>query len=293
MGMKTLQDDTVSHFLSAKTHDSLLFFTDSGKVFRTPVYEIPEGNRVARGRGLLNFLEISSQEKVLAMIPLGKEDYSSGIKYLTMVTQEGIIKKTALSEFENVRRNGLIAITLKKDDLLKQVSTTTGQDEVILVTKKGQAIRFKEKEIREMGRQAAGIRGIRLKKGDKAVGMNIIKTQNSPFKADPPRAGNVKTQNYLLVVTENGFGKRTDLKEYRTQGRGGAGIKAVKVTPKTGDLVSSNILSGQEEELIIVSQKGQVIKTKISSIAKLSRATQGVRIMKLEEKDKVASTACL
>ena len=293
LGMKTLQDDTVSHFLSAKTHDSLLFFTDSGKVFRTPVYEIPEGNRVARGRGLLNFLEISSQEKVLAMIPLGKEDYSSGIKYLTMVTQEGIIKKTALSEFENVRRNGLIAITLKKDDLLKQVSTTTGQDEVILVTKKGQAIRFKEKEIREMGRQAAGIRGIRLKKGDKAVGMNIIKTQNSPFKADPPRAGNVKTQNYLLVVTENGFGKRTDLKEYRTQGRGGAGIKAVKVTPKTGDLVSSNILSGQEEELIIVSQKGQVIKTKISSIAKLSRATQGVRIMKLEEKDKVASTACL
>jgi len=246
----------------------------------------------------LNFLEISPQEKVLALIPLGKEDYNGGIKHLIMVTRGGIIKKTALSEFENVRRSGLIAINLKKDDLLKQVSKSTGQDEVILVTKKGQSIRFKEKEIREMGRPAAGVKGIRLKKDDKVVGMDIKKLKIKNEK--------LKIKDYLLVVTENGFGKRTDLKEYRSQGRGGVGIKAVKVTAKTGDLVASKILSGspsqilpgktwegKEDELIVISQKGQVIKTKISSIAKLSRATQGVRIMKLEEGDKVASVACL
>jgi len=283
LGMKTLQDDTVLHFLTAKTHDSLLFFTDSGKVFRTPVYEIPEGARVARGRGLLNFLEISPQEKVLSLFPLGKEDEALGIKYLVMVTQNGIIKKTSLSEFENVRRSGLIAITLKKGDLLKKVQKTTSQDEVILVTKKGQAIRFKEEEIREMGRQAAGVRGIRLKKDDEVIGMDIIQTKNEKLK----------TKNYLFVVTENGYGKRTDLVEYRLQGRGGSGIKTAKVTSKTGEIVSLHLLSGQEEDLIVISQKGQVIRTKISQIPKLSRSTQGVRIMKLEEGDKVASATCI
>ena len=147
LGMKTLQDDIVEHFFTANTHDSLLFFTDSGKVFKTQVYEIPEGSRVARGRGLLNFLEISPQEKVLSLFSLGKEDEVVGIKYLVMVTENGIIKKTALSEFENLRKSGLIAITLKKDDLLKKAEKSTGEDQIILMTKKGQAIRFKEKEI--------------------------------------------------------------------------------------------------------------------------------------------------
>ena len=295
LGMKTLQDDIVEHFLLANTHDSLLFFTDLGKVFRTFVYEIPEGTRVARGRGLLNFLEIAQQEKVLSIFPLVKEDKSSSspfaaarvgkvdaaqqIKYLAMVTQNGIIKKTALSEFENVRKSGLIAITLKKDDLLKKVCKSTGQDEVILTTKKGQTIRFKEEDIREMGRQAAGVKGIRLRKGDKVVGMDIIKTKNEKLKA----------KNYLLVVTENGYGKRTDLKEYRLQKRGGSGIKAAKIISKTGDLKASKILSGLEEDLIVISQKGQVIRTKIATIPKLSRATQGVKIMRLEEGDRVAS----
>jgi len=289
LGMRTLQDDIVEHFLSANTHDSLLFFTDSGKVFRTPVYEIPEGNRVARGRGLLNFLEISPQEKVLALIPVGKNDFNQKINYLIMATQNGIIKKTALSEFENVRKSGLIAITLKKDDVLKKVCKSTGQDDVILITKKGQAIRFKEKEIREMGRPAAGVRGIRLKRGDQVVAMDIV--QQELKNSNKKEAG--KGKKYLLVVTESGFGKRTDLEEYRLQGRGGSGIKTVKVTAKAGDLISSKILSGEEEDLIVISQRGQVIKTKISSIPKLSRATQGVRIMRLEEGDKVASVACL
>ncbi|MDI6591601.1 MAG: DNA gyrase subunit A [Patescibacteria group bacterium] len=282
LGMKTSKEDTVLHFLTAKTHDFLLFFTDSGKVFKIPVYEIPEGTRMARGRGLLNFLEISPQEKVLSLFPLGKEDIDLGINYLVMVTENGVIKKTSLNEFKNVRRSGLIAISLKKGDLLKKVSKTTGQDQVILVTKKGQAIRFLEKEIREMGRGAAGVKGIRLKKEDKVIGMDIIKIQNSKFKI----------QNYLLVVTENGFGKRTDLKEYRLQSRGGFGIKTAKVTPKTGDLIASKVLTG-EEDLIVISQKGQVIRIKISSIPRLGRSTQGVRIMKLAEGDKVASATCI
>ncbi len=292
LGTKTLQDDTVSHFLSAQTHDSLLFFTDSGKVFRQPVYEIPEGQRVARGRGLLNFLEISPQEKILSLFSLGKEDINLGIKYLVMITQDGIIKKTALEEFENVRKSGLIAITLKKDDLLKKVCKSKGEDELILVTKKGVAIRFKEKEIREMGRTASGVKGIRLKKGDKVVGMDVIRRETRD-KRQETGDRRQETKSYLLVVTENGYGKRTDLKEYRLQGRGGSGVKTVSITSKTGELVASKVLTGQEEDLIVISQRGQVIRTKISQISKLSRATQGVRLMRLEEGDKVVSTTCV
>jgi len=289
LGMKTMGDDIVEHFLSANTHDNLLFFTDSGKVFQTRVYEIPEGNRATRGRGLLNFLEISSQEKALSLIPYGKEDV--GIKYLIMVTKDGIIKKTSLEEFNNVRRSGLIAITLKKNDLLKKVCKSTGEDEVILVTKKGQSVRFKEKQIRPMGRAAAGVKGMRLKGNDEIVGVDVIRLipdQKISVKKEDLKK---KERNYLLVVSENGYGKRTDLKEYRVQGRGGTGIKTAKITPKTGDIVASKALTKDEEDLIVISQRGQVIRTNIASIPKLSRSTQGVKIMKLEEEDKVASAA--
>jgi DNA gyrase subunit A len=266
------------------THDNLFFFTSSGKVFQTQVFEIPEGTRVARGRGLLNFLEISQDEKVLSLIPLSKEEKQE-IKYLVMVTKDGIIKKTALEEFENVRRSGLIAIKLNQGDALKWVGKTTGSDEIILVTKKGQSIRFKEKDVRPMGRGAAGIRAIRLNKGDEVIGMNVIKLKTKDEK--------LKNNEHLLVVTENGYGKRTDIKEYRLQKRGGSGIKTAKVTPKTGDLVAARILAGDEEDLIVISQKGQVIRTPISAISVLSRATQGVRIMKLDEGDRVASATCI
>jgi len=281
VGMKTLGEDVVEHFLTAMTHDSLLFFTDSGKVFRTPVYGIPEGTRVAKGRGLLNFLEISSEEKVLSLHPVGKEDVEQGIKYLVMVTKNGIIKKTPLGDFENVRRSGLIAISLRKGDFLKSVRKTTGNDDIILVTKKGQSICFKEKDIRHMGRTASGIRGIRLKKGDEVISMDVTSQKCQPGKC------------YLLVVSENGYGKRTDLREYKLQGRGGSGIKTVQVTPKTGNLASAMILTGEEEDLIVISQKGQVIRTKVGSIAKLGRSTQGVRIMRMDAGDKVASAACI
>jgi len=288
LGMKTIGEDIVEHFICANTHDNLLFFSDSGKVFQTPVYEIPEGQRVAKGRGLLNFLEISTQEKVLSLMPLSKKEKDS-TKYLVICTKDGIIKKTAISEFENVRRSGLIAITLKKGDLLRKVSKTTGLDEIILVTKKGQSIRFKEKEIRPMGRVASGVKGIRPRKNDEVVGMDVIKMQISNGKLQIDK----KRKDYLLVVTENGYGKRTDLKEYRLQGRGGTGIKTAKITSKTGSLVASRVLLGGEEDLIVISQRGQVIRTKISSIPILSRPTQGVRIMKLEEEDKVASATCI
>jgi len=279
LGMKTLQDDVVEHFLSAQTHDSLLFFTDSGKVFRTLVYEIPEGSRVARGRGLLNFIEISPEEKVLSLMAIGKEGIAQGIKDIVMITQNGIIKKTGLDEFKNVRRSGLIAIKLRKDDLLKKVAKSFGQNNIIIATKNGQSVRFKEQDIREMGRPASGVKGISLKKGDKVVGMDIIQE--------------VKEEQYLLVVMKNGYGKRTNLKEYKLQGRGGSGIKTANISSKTGELVFSKVVTDQEEDLIVISQKGQVIRAKISSIAKISRATQGVKIMRLGEGDKVASATCI
>jgi len=285
IGIKTIGEDIIEHFLSANTHDELLFFTDSGKVFKAPVYEIPEGTRLAKGRGLLNFIEISPQDKILSLFALSKEDQKRGVRYLIMVTKDGIMKKTALEEFENVRKSGLIAITLKKGDILRSVQKTSGEDEIILVTKKGQGIRFKEKQIRPMGRSAAGVKAIRLKKGDEVVGMDVIQTNNEKLKAQ-------SAKQYLLVVAENGFGKRTDLKEYRIQGRGGTGIKSATITPRTGELVASKVLS-DEEELIVISKKGQVIKTMISTISVLSRSAQGVRIMKLESGDKVASVTCI
>ena len=280
LGMKTLQDDIVEHFLLAQTHDSLLFFTDSGKVFRTMVYDIPEGTRVARGRGLLNFIDISSTDKILSIMALSKEEAKLGIKNMVMVTENGVIKKTEIEEFKNVRKSGLIAINLKKGDSLKRAAKTTGNDEIILVTKKGQSVKFKETEIREMGRSAAGVRGITLKKEDKVVGVGIISPES-------------EKKEYLLVLSENGFGKKTDVKEYRLQKRGGSGIKTANVTPKTGTLIAAEILEGTEEDLIVISRKGHIIRTEISSIPKLSRTTQGVRIMRLEPGNGVASIICV
>lgn len=293
LGMKTLQDDIVEHFISSQTHDSLLFFTDSGKVFRTPVYEIPEGQRVARGRGLLNFLEISPTDKILCLRTVSKKDEEQGVRYLVMATKNGIIKKTPLKDFDNIRKSGLIAISLKKGDELKNVQKTTGEDEIVLVTKRGQSIRFKEKEARPMARTASGTKGIRLKKGDEVVAVDIIgniKQQGQKAAVSPAKQGE---KECLAVITENGFGKRTVLKEYKVQKRGGSGIKTANINPKTGNIIAAKILTGEEEDLIVISQKGQVIRTKISQMPKLSRSAQGVRLMRLEQGDKAASTTCI
>ncbi len=290
MGMTTMQDDVVEHFIYASTHDYLLFFTDSGKIFQTQVYEIPEGTRVARGRGLLNFLELSPSEKVLSLVPISKSETSEDkkVKFLVMVTKNGTIKKTSLDEFDNVRKSGIIAIKLDKGDALKKVVKTTGDDDIMLTTKQGIAIRFKEKEIRPMGRSAAGVRGIRLKKGDEVVGMDIVPSeQKSP--------DGKKVEQFLLVVMDHGYGKRTEISEYKIQGRGGSGIKTANITSKTGGIIISCILdnSTDDEDLIVISQKGKVIRTATKAISVLGRATQGVRIMKMEDGDKVASGSCL
>ncbi len=279
LGMKTQEGDLVSHFILAKTHDSIFFFTDSGKVFQAKAYEIPEAQRTSRGRSLVNFLEISPDDKILSILPLSKESDST-TKYLVMVTKNGIIKKTELKEFENVRRNGLIAINLKKGDSLCGVKKTTGSDDIILVTKKGQSILFSEQKIRAMGRTAAGVKGISLKRDDQMIGMEAL-------SKDIQKA---KVPAHLLILAENGYGKMTSLKEYRKQGRGGSGVKTAKVTKKTGDLVKVGVII-DEEELIVISQQGQVIKTEIKSISKLGRVTQGVKIMRLDEGDRIASAA--
>jgi len=297
IGLKTVGDDIVEQSLIASTHDRVLFFTDTGRVFQTLAYEIPEGARVAKGRALVNFLELAPQEKVLYMMPLGRmmggkeRAKTNGVvnneeKYLLIVTKNGIAKKTSLDEFDNIRRSGLIAITLKKGDLLRKVSKTSGNDEVIVVTKKGQSIHFREKDVRPMGRQAAGIKAIGLKRGDEVVGMDVVPTKPAVGADGKPR------ERMILVVMENGYGKRTSIKEYRMQNRGGSGIKVAAITPKTGDLVTSFVLT-DEEELMVISKKGQVIRVPINSISKLSRPTQGVRIMRLDPGDKVASASCI
>jgi len=278
LGIKTVGEDVVEHFLLCSSHDNLLVFTDSGKVFKIPVYEIPKEERQSRGKGVFNFLEISPEDRILSLISIGKRDEKEGLKYILFATKNGMIKKTSISEFKNVRRTGLIAISLKKGDLLRECQKSSGEDEIILVTKRGQGIRFKEKEVRPMGRQAAGIRGMRLRKDDELVGMEVIKKGISK--------GN------LLFLTENGFGKRTEIKEFRIQKRGGMGIKCTKVTQKTGGLVEIKFLS-EEMDLICISRKGKILKTKISLIPKQRRQSQGVRIMKLEEGDKIASAICI
>lgn len=290
MGMTTMQDDVVEHFVYASTHDNLLFFTDSGKIFQTQVYEIPEGTRVARGRGLSNFLEVGTDEKVLSLVSISKSENSQdkNAKFLVMVTKNGTIKKTSLEEFDNVRKSGIIAIKLDKGDALKKVVKTTGEDDIILATKQGIAIRFKEKDIRAMGRSAAGVRGIRLKKGDEVIGMDVVLPEVKTTDGK-------KSKQFLLVVMDNGYGKRTEISQYKIQGRGGSGIKTAKITSKTGGIILSYILddSTDDEDLIVISQKGKVIRTATKSISVLGRATQGIRIMRLEDGDKVASGSCL
>ena len=276
MGMKTREEDEIEHFLSVNTHDTLFFFTDSGKVFRTKAYEVPEGIRTNKGKGIMNFLEISPSDKILSILALNKNEDANG--YLIMTTKKGVTKKTKLKEFENVRRNGLIAINLKPGDLLCEVERINKGDDILLATRKGMSIRFNESDVRAMGRQASGVRGIRLKADDKVVGMVFISKENQD-------AG-------LLVLSENGYGKITQISDYKIQKRGGTGVKISKVTKKTGEIVKPQIITNQED-LIVISQKGQTIRTKISNIPKLGRDTQGVKIMRLKAEDKVVSATTL
>ncbi len=293
IGAVTKEEDVVENVLRINTHDNLLFFTNRGKVFQTKAYEIPEASRISKGQAIVNFLQLSADEKVTSTMVNRKIPNSQGENYIVMATQEGIIKKVSLSDFDNVRRSGIIAIKIKGSDELKWARITSGKDEIIMVTAQGQSIRFKETKIRPMGRTAGGVRGIRIKKGDFIRAMDVIESQKF---SNGKLAGQINVKNQkLLIVMENGFGKTTDLKEYKSQGRGGSGIKTAKVNSKTGIVVQGAVIDEDtgKKDLLVISQKGQIIRLEISTVPDLGRATQGVRIMRLNDEDKIASATIL
>lgn len=272
------EEDMVSQFLNASTHDNILFFTDKGKVFQTKVYEIPVASRVSKGKAIANFLEIPPSDKISAIVAYSEKEKDLIGKFLVMATRNGVIKKTSLEEFKNVRRNGIIAINLKNGDELKWVELSSGKDEIIITTVEGQAIRFKESDVRPMGRASSGVIAIKLKKGDKASSMDVVKAEQKDGR--------------LLAVMENGYGKQTPLKEYKVQKRGGSGIRTASVTIKTGKVVASKVIT-DEEELFALSAHGQIIKTEVKTVRVAGRSTQGVRIMNVSSGDKVAGIVCL
>ncbi len=275
--LNTKEEDVVTTLLTTSAHSDLLFFSDKGKVYQCKMYEIPEGRRATRGKSIMNFLSMSSEEKVTSVLAVRKEDWE-GSWSLMMVTKNGIIKKSDASVFKDVRRSGLIALTFKEEDALISAKFVGEGDEISLISYNGQAIRFKEDDVRQMGRTASGVTGMRLKKGDYIVSADILN------KGDKDRS--------ILVVTENGYGKNTPAKEYKVQNRGGSGIKTAKVTTKTGKVVGAFVLTKEdsvEGELIVMSKKGQVIKLPLKDVPSLGRDTQGVRVMKMREGDSIAS----
>ncbi len=277
IGMETRGDDVVSHFFVASTHDRILFFTNKGRVFQTVAYDIPASSRTGRGKSIVNFLNLQKDEDITALIPLSRDkdkDKKEEEGYMVMVTEKGIIKKTSLKDFENVRKNGLIAIHLRGDDTLKWVEISSGSSTVMLTSKKGKAIRFRESEVRSMGRGASGVKGMFLKKDDEIISM-IVSEEN------------VKGV-YVLHIMSAGYGKKSLISQFKIQKRGGMGMKAAKITKKTGHLAHASLIKDQEE-MIVISSKGQVIRTPLKNIPKLKRATQGVRVMRLAKGDSVVS----
>jgi len=278
IGLTTKEEDSVEMLFTSTTHSNILFFTSRGRVFQLKGYDTPSASRTAKGSSLVNFLQISGEEKVNAVLPL---DDIKDAKFIIMVTRGGTTKKVPIEDFEKVRRSGLIAIKLKNGDALEWIKPSRGKDEIIIISENGQAIRFKEKDVRPMGRAASGVRGIKLREKDFVVGMDIINPEKSK-------------QTHLLVVTANGYGKKTIIKEYKVQSRGGSGIKTSNITAKTGKVVGAMAigenLNDDKTDIIAISGKGQTIRLPLKSIPKLGRATQGVRIMRLKEQtDKVSN----
>lgn len=275
VGMETKEEDAVEHLVATDTHDDILFFTDRGKVYQTKVYDIPSASRISKGTAIVNILQISPEEKVTAVITMDSKKQEE-LKYFVMATAKGLIKKTEIALYKNVRKTGIAAIKLKADDKLKWVKTTSGNDKIFMASAKGNAIFYDEKDIRPMGRSAAGVRGIHLRGDDYAVGIDIV----LPSLEDKANA---------LVVLENGFGKRTPLSHFKVQLRGGMGMRVANVTAKTGKIVSMNVVYGDVADVMIASNLGQMIRMSLESIKILSRDTQGVTLVRLKSPDKVAS----
>ncbi|MBU2330451.1 DNA gyrase subunit A, partial [Patescibacteria group bacterium] len=279
--MSTKEEDVVTHFLACSTHSDLLFFTDHGKAYQMKMYELPEGRRATKGKSIMNFIQLAADEKVTSVLPVPKGAEREALSVF-FVTVEGVVKKVAAKNFADVRRSGIIAIALKGSDKLVSAHLAGDGDSISIVTSKGQSIRFDETDVRAMGRTAAGVRGMTVKKGDRIVSAEVVSGTDSNAS--------------LLVIMNKGYGKKTSLSEYKIQGRGGSGIKTADVTPKTGEIIGAKVLSGDEEkeqEIVVISKKGQVIRCSAGEIPSLSRATQGVRIMKMREGDSIASMVAL
>ncbi len=283
--LETKEEDFVTMLVSGSTHSDLLFFTNLGKVYQMKNYENPERRRATKGKSIMNFLALAGDEKVTSILAMpassagGPKTNGDSQSSLMLVTKRGTAKKMSSASFKDVRRSGIIAIRLDKDDSLISALSTEKGDEVMIATSDGQSIRFKESDVREMGRTAGGVTGIKLKKGDEVIGVDVVKKG--------------KAEGSFLTMSANGFGKKTALKEYKVQKRGGSGVKTAKVTSKTGKLIVAKVLTGEEEELIAMSKKGQVIRTALKDISSLGRQTQGVTIMRLRPGDGIASLACL
>ena len=276
----TKEEDVVTHFLVASAHSDLLFFTDFGKAYQLKMYEIPEGKRATKGKSVMNFLQLAGDESVTSVlaVPKGAALDASSVSF---VTEQGAAKRVAARSFADVRRSGIIAINLKKGDKLVSANLAAEGDTVSIVTAKGQSIRFEAENVREMGRTAGGVRGISVKKGDHVVSAEVI----------PAAARDAS----LLVIMSKGYGKRTKMSEYKVQGRGGSGVKTAAVTGKTGEIIGAKVVIGnlKEEELVVISKKGQVIRTSVNEIPTLGRATQGVRVIRLYPGDSIASMVAL
>jgi DNA gyrase subunit A len=272
-GMTTREEDVIEHVVNASTHDFLLFFTNKGRVFRLKTYEVPAASLNAKGVAIVNLLQLQPEEMVSAVINVTKQENASG--NLMMCTTHGVVKKTPFEQYKNVRTSGLIAINLDAGDELKWIRMTTGDNEVVISTAQGQAIRFHEKDVRPMGRVSRGVRGIRLRVGDKVIGMDVVQHGSSIF-----------------VISQHGYGKRTKVAQFTPHARGGVGIRSAVVNNKTGQLMGVKTLTGDEtQEVIIVSSQGQTIRLGLKNIPELGRATQGVRIMRLNDGDEVVSLA--
>jgi DNA gyrase subunit A len=271
--MTTREEDVIEHVVNASTHDFLLFFTNKGRVFRLKTYELPMSSLTAKGVAIVNLLQLQPEEVVSAVINVSKQEKTGG--NLMMCTVRGVVKKTPFEQYQNVRSNGLITINLDDGDELKWIRMTNNDNEVVISTSQGQAIRFHEKEVRPMGRVSRGVRGIRLRPSDKVIGMDIVEQGSSIF-----------------VISQFGYGKRTKVSQFTPHARGGVGIRSAVVNTKTGSLIGVKSLTGDEsQEVIIVSSQGQTIRLGIKGIPELGRATQGVRIMRLNGRDEVVSLA--
>lgn len=269
-GMTTKEQDVIDQLVTCSTHDWLLFFTNKGRVFRLKAYEVPAASLQAKGVAVVNLLQLQPEEKITSMIKIGKDENDEG--YLFMSTTHGTVKKTPLKDYANIRQTGLIAIKLDDGDELRWIRRSTGDDEIIISTNFGQAIRFKESDARPMGRSARGVRGIRLRTGDTVVGMDLAHEDQK-----------------LLVMSENGYGKLTKVEHFATHKRGGVGIKAGVVNKKTGNIVTVTSLDSTASEVLMISSQGQTIRVALSDIPTLGRTTQGVRVMRLKEGDTVTS----